>query len=84
MGVLKELLDRLSNETMNSKEIDKIIKDIETEGTEATDKIAERLEQKDKTSFVPKVDVPPIDFDKLPEGCKINQYGEIERQEERE
>lgn len=77
MGVLKTLLDRLNDEPVNADEFDEIIREIEAEGTEATDKIAERLGQ--KNTFVPKVKVPPIDFDKLPDGCEINKFGEIVR-----
>lgn len=79
MGLLKNLLDSLSD---GKTDPEKIIKQIEEQGNLDADSIAQKLGQEEKNSFVPHIDVPPIpqiDSDNLPDGCKIAENGEIER-----
>lgn len=71
MGKLEELVKKLKG-----KNEDEIIEELGQVGDITADKIAETMGQNDRTSFVPKVDVLPIE---LPEGCEINECGEIIR-----
>lgn len=75
MGVLKDLVDKLSKD----KKIDEeTLKAIENKGDSDSDKIAEEMGQKDITAFVPKVDLSaPVE---IPKGCTINECGEIIRE----
>ena len=80
MGRLENLMKKLKSEKKES-EIEKTLKELEDEGTRTADKIAETMGQKeDRTAFVPKVDVPPVNL----EGFSINKYGEIIRDDKKE
>lgn len=80
MGRLENLMKKLKSEKKDS-EIEKTLKELEDEGTRTADEIAETMGQKeDRTAFVPKVDVPPVNL----EGFSINEYGEIIREDKKE
>lgn len=80
MGRLENLMKKLKSEKEES-EIEKTLKELEDEGTRTADEIAEIMGQKeDRTAFVPKVDVPPVNL----EGFSINEYGEIIREDKKE
>ena len=80
MGRLENLMKKLKSEKKES-EIEKTLKELEDEGTRTADEIAETMGQnEDRTAFVPKVDVPPVNL----EGFTINEYGEIIREDKKE
>lgn len=72
MGAFTDLIKMMLKDSNIDNE--KTIRALEDEGKKDADEIAERLAPKDKTAFVPKVDVTPV---KLPEDCEKNESGEM-------
>ena len=80
MGRSENLIKKLKTEKKES-EIEETLKEFEEEGNKTADQIAETMGQKeDRNSFVPKVDVSPLNL----EGCEINEKGEIIRKDKKE